>query len=84
MSIECLAEMIVEIDKKPPVTDEEFEEAVAHWREREREMPREGRRLLAQRSIALDHALALITRKEIENIISLKRFRRYNSTHYKP
>ena len=65
MPIECLEEMIAEIDKNPPVTDEEFEEAIEHWREREREMPRkEGNRL--------ELALALISRTEIESIIKYK------------
>ena len=66
MPIECLAEMIVEIDKKPPVTDEEFDEAIEHWREREKEV---------HKTQHLDYALLLISRAEIESIIKYRRFR---------
>ena len=68
MPIECLAEMIVGIDANPPKTDEEFEEAIAYWRMREREMPRKI-------GNSLEHALALLSRTEIESILSTRKIR---------
>ena len=68
MPIECLEEMIAAIDKKPPVTDEEFEEAIEYWRAREREMPH-------KQGNNLELAVAMISRTEIESILSTRKIR---------
>lgn len=66
--IMVLAEMIEALDDKPPRTDEEIDEAVVHWREREREVKHTS-------ALALDRSIRLINKEEIVLNMSMKSFR---------
>ena len=72
----CLEDMIAGIDANPPVTDEEFAEAIAHWREEERKMPR------VKGGSKLDLSLAMISRVEIESILRTRKIREDSLCRY--